>query len=120
MQNNFSKRLKKIKEELLALKTASEYTSIRNVVATHSGTVYTGSYKITYESSSEPIFSQIYSGLNKNSNGTIMLRTPQSGYQIVDVDTTYAVIEQGSATPVTFQTSFVVISNIPVVSIERI
>lgn len=119
MANNFEERIKNMEREVLDLKTASLFTSIRNVTVTHSGTVYTGVYKITYESSDEPIMSFFYSDKYKKSEGSIKPRTPSGSTQYVEVDTTYAVIEQGGATPVTYNISFSVVSNIPVKSIVR-
>lgn len=120
MKNDFSDRIKKIEEELLALKTSSLYTSIRNTVTAFSGTVSTGLYRINYRTNGETIISEIFSNKNKQTNGGIYPRTPQGSSQIVEIDSTYAVIEQGSSYPVTYTMSFVVVSNVPVTSITRI
>ena len=117
MNNDFANRLKQIELELLALKTSSLYTSIRNVVTAHASNVYTGVYRIDYETNGESIISEVYSDKNKQVTGSISLRTPANGSQYVDVDTTYWT--QGNEST-TYNVSFVVISNVPVTQIVRV
>ena len=120
MKNDFSERIKKIEDELLALKTASEYTSVRNTITTFSGRVRTGLYRITYQTNGETIISNIFSDKTKQNYGGIYPRTPQGSTQIVEVDSSYAEIDHGSSHEVTYTMSFVVVSNVPVTSITRI
>lgn len=115
MENEFTKRLKNIEKELLALKTASLYTSTRNIFSASSGSVYTGLYLITYNNQGEKILSQIYFN-RQQSNGDISARTINGNTQIVEINTTYA----AGNSPVTYTTTFYVVSNVPVTSIVRL
>lgn len=119
MNNEFDKRLKDIEQELTDLKTASEYSSVRSAVVTHSELVYTGSYKIVYNNKGEDVFSLIFTGIieGETNLGEAMARTPVGGEQIVDVFTSY---ENDQYQEVTKQTTMVVVSNVPVASITRI
>lgn len=117
MANEFADRIKKIELELTALKTASPFTSIRNVHTVASFQVSTGVYQINYQTNGEPIISEVLLGATYNNNSDIVVaRTPGSNSQLVDVDTTY---EQGGS-PVTYTTSMAVVSNVPVTSIVRL
>jgi hypothetical protein len=119
MRNDFAERINKIELELLALKTSALYTSTRNTVTTFSGRVSTGTYRITY-ASSEGVISEIFSDRNKQANGGVYPKTPSGNVQDVEVNTTYGEMQEGSLVPVTYDTSFVVVSTVPVVSIVRL
>lgn len=114
MNEDFGDKIKNIEREILDLKTASLYTSIRNTITAYSGTVSTGVYKIIYDNQGENIISDVYTNKNKKLDGSVSLRTPQGSEQFVDVDTT------DRETGVSYSTSLVVVSNVPVVSITRI
>ena len=118
MKNDFDERIKNIEQELLALKTSSLYTSIRTTVATASGSVRTGTYRINYNNNGESIISSVYSNKYKQRYGGIYPHTPQGSSQLVDINTTYPDPDTGD--PVTYDISFVVVSNVPVTSIVRI
>lgn len=119
MNNQFDEKIKKIERELTDLKTASEYSSIRSAAVTYSQQVYTGSYRITYENKGEPVFSIVHTGLisDEEDLGGASPRTPQGNIQIVDVSTSYT---NAQSQEITKYTTLVVVSNIPVISIERI
>ena len=114
MNDDFLSRMKNIEMEILELKTSSLYTSVRNTITAFSGTVSTGVYKIVYDNKGERIISDVYTNKYKKSDGSISLRTPQGSNQMVDVDTTNRTTGQ------VYSTSFVVISNVPVISISRV
>lgn len=114
MNEEFSYRIKNIEREILDLKTASLYTSIRNTITAFSGTISTGVYEIVYDNQGENIISDVYTNKYKKLAGRVSLRTPQGSSQLVDVDTTDRITGEP------FSTSFVVVSNVPVVSITRI
>lgn len=118
MNNEFSDRIKKIEAEILQLKTASLYTSIRNTITSFSGTVKTGVYKIEYDNKGESIISDAYTNKYKQATGGVSLRTPQGSSQLVDVNTTYA--KPDGSGSITYEISFVVVSNVPVISITRL
>lgn len=117
VSGDFADRIKKMEDELLALKTASPFTSIRNVNITHAETVYTGVYLVEYETNGEEILSSFYSDMYKRSVGSIDPRTPGATSQYVDVFTTSY---DTSGNPSTRMVSFSVISNVPVKRITRV
>lgn len=118
MKNDFADELKMIEDELLALKTASEYTSLRSANYTSTANVRTGLYRLTYESSDEPIFSLVYCGNVTSDKGFIYARTPASNAQVIEADTTY--YDASSQTYVTISVPVSVVSNRRVIGIERI
>ena len=117
MNNEFDKELKYIEEELLKLKTASEYTSIKNASIFSNLRVTTGLYKITYKASDNPIIATAYKGIMSN-RGYYYLRTPIGNTQIVEVVTTYW--SNADQRYYTDENTLTIISNTPVESIVRI
>lgn len=107
MKNDFGQMIKNIENEILNLKTASEYASIRSAEYTASISVSTGLYRITYNNDGEPIFSFCYIGTDISAFGIPYARTPENNSQIIEV------LESNP-------TTLVVISNVPVISITRI
>lgn len=121
MENEFDDRMKAIELELTALKTASIYTSVRSSYTAYSGKIRTGIYRITFNNTGEGILSYFFTDKGYETSGGIYPRTPIGPTQIVEVNTTYDSAETGgSPTPVTYELSFVVVSNVPVTSITRI
>lgn len=117
MNNEFDKELKYIEEELLKLKTASEYTSIKNASVFSNLRVTTGLYRITYKASDNPIIAMVYKGILGN-YGRYYLRTPSGNTQIVEVVTTYW--SDADQRYYTDENTLTIISNTPVESIVRI
>lgn len=117
MNNEFDKELKYIEEELLKLKTASEYTSIKNASIFSNLRVTTGLYRITYKASDNPVIAMAYKGIVGN-HGYYYLRTPSGNTQIVEVVTTYW--SNADQRYYTDENTLTIISNTPVESIVRI
>ena len=117
MNNEFDKELKYIEEELLKLKTASEYTSIKKASVFSNLRVTTGLYRITYKASDNPIIAMVYKGIVGN-YGRYYLRTPSGNTQIVEVVTTYW--SNADQRYYTDENTLTIISNTPVESIVRI
>ena len=119
MNNEFDKRIKNIEQELTDLKTASEYSSVRSAAIKYSQTVYTGTYRITYENKGEPVFSLVHTGIisDEEDLGGAMPRTPEGNTQIVEVFTSY--FDENNQEIVKY-TTMVVVSNVAVTKIERI
>lgn len=117
MKNEFDKEIKYIEDELLDLKTASEYTSIKNASVFSNLRVTTGLYRITYKQSDNPIIAMVYKGIPAN-YGVYYLRTPSGNTQIVEVVTTYW--SNPDQTYYTDENTLTIISNTPVLNIERI
>lgn len=115
MAYDFEKDIKGIENEILALKTASDYASIRSVRLRMSTTVQTGIYRITYASSNEPIFSFVYGDYILGNSNTVWARTPSGNTQVVEVNTD--IIAYPSPT---YTTMLTVIANREVTSIEKI
>lgn len=117
MNNEFDKELKYIEEELLKIKTASEYTSIKNASVFSNLRVTTGLYRITYKASDNPVIATAYKGIIDN-YGHYYLRTPSGNTQIVEVVTTYW--SNADQRYYTDENTLTIISNTPVESIVRI
>ena len=115
MAYEFEKEIKAIEDEIVALKTAADYASIRSARLRMSATVQTGLYRITYADSSEPIFSFVYGDYIAGNGNTVWARTPSGNTQVVEVCTDIIAYPSPTMT-----TTLTVISNRPVVSIERL
>lgn len=119
MRENIQKKIKEAEQEILDLKTASEYTSIRSANYTVGTMVYTGVYRITYQSDSiEPLFSFVYTGSYDTDWGIAYPRTPIDNYQDVEITTDY--YDSITDSNKTGTAPIVVIANRPVVSIVRL
>lgn len=116
MKQQFDEVIKNIEDELLALKTASKYASIRSSQFSASTMVRTGLYRITYESASDEIFSLVYCGVSGGNWGLAFARTPIGNTQVVEVVTD---VNSGGSWS-TFEAPLAVVSNVPVKSIVRI
>ena len=116
MQNEFDQRIKRLEQELLDIKTASEYSSVKSASFTASTTVYTGEYLITYADGKEDIIANIYCGTSQSEWGIAYPRTPQGDTQVVEiVSDTY---EEGGY--VRYYVPLSITSNRKVLSIARI
>jgi hypothetical protein len=116
MNNEFDNRFKKIEQEIIDLKTSSKYTSVRSAKYSYGTLVYTGVYRITFDVGSEQLFSISYGTVTGEGVALVEERTPNGNQQIIDVVTTY----YNGSSYVTRQIPLSVVSNVPVVSIERI
>lgn len=116
MQNDFDQRIKRLEQELLDIKTASEYSSVKSASFTASTTVYTGEYLITYADGKEDIMSNIYCGTSQGEWGIAYPRTPNGNTQIVEI--TSDTYEEGGY--VRYYVPLSVTSNRKVLSIARI
>lgn len=85
MNNEFDDKLKQIEKELLDIKTASVYSSVKSANFTTSFSVYTGIYQINYENSNEQILSNVYCGTSQGEWGIVYVRTPERNSQIAEV-----------------------------------
>ncbi len=117
MDSSLEKSIKLVEQELTDLKTASEYTSVRSANFRSGYKVSVGLYKLTFASSYD-ILSMVYcsdaSGMW--GSGNIYARTPIGNTQIVEVGYSEFIIP-GSETETV---PMVVISNTPVISLEKI
>jgi hypothetical protein len=118
MKNEFAIRIKGIEDELTALKTAKEYTSVRSSVESTWRNVTTGSFEVVYDNQGEKIMSYFFSQIVGDHSPNIFAETPEGNSQIVQVSTTYYDYDSGN--PVTFQSDLTIISNVPILSITRI
>lgn len=118
MKNDFDKKIKDIEQELIDLKTANKYTSVRSASYTADALVYTGVYRISYENTDNPIFSIVYCSFMDSHWGIAYPRTPNGNEQIVEIDTTF--FDSDLSTYVTKQVPLSIASNILVTGIERI
>jgi hypothetical protein len=117
MTQDFESEMKQIEQELIDLKTAAEYTSVRSANFTSGFLAEIGLYKITY-TGSQDILSFVYCADSSGlwGSGNVYARTPIGNEQYVEVGYSEFVIS-GSTTETV---PMVVISNAPIASIERI
>lgn len=117
MNSDLEQSIKRIEQELIDLKTASEYTSVRSANFRSGFNVSVGLYKLTFASSYD-ILSMVYcadaSGMW--GSGTIYGRTPSGNTQYVEVGYS-SYVDPGSSTATV---PMVVISNTPVVSLVKV
>lgn len=117
MRNEFDTRIKNIQNELLALKTAAEYSSIRNAFLSPTIRVTTGLYSVTYNPNGQAIMCEFYRQ-DSNIPCRIYGRTPSGNTQVVEVTTT--VWSNAEQRYITYENGLIISSNVPVVSITRI
>ncbi len=117
MKNEFVEQLKGIEQELLALKTAAEYSSLRNSYSSSSLRVTTGLYRVDYATDGQAIMSQFYrQEIDKPCS--VLGRTPSATSQIIEVDTT--IWSNAEQRWITYENGLVIVSNVPITSITRI
>lgn len=116
MQNEFDQRIKNLEQELLDLKTASQYSSVKSASFTSSFLVYTGLYQINYEDGKENIMSNVYCGTSQGEWGIAYPRTPVGSTQIVEVSSD--IYKDGEY--VRYNVPLSIASNRKVLSIARI
>lgn len=116
--DNFEQSIKTIEKEVLALKTASQYTSVRSVNYSSATLVYTGLYRINYGGDDEPVFSFLYVGTDSGHKGLAYARTPSGNTQVVEINSYY--FDYGTAEIKTGNVPLVIVSNKPIISITRI
>ncbi|MBP5470023.1 MAG: hypothetical protein J6Z11_12355 [Candidatus Riflebacteria bacterium] len=112
MKNEFDKELKNIEDELLNLKTASEYTSIKSTNYNNSWQVSTGLYQITYDNYGD-IATIAFLGDVETEFSPPDLRTPNGNKQIIEVVTT-------DPDGTIYTTNLTLISSQPVLSVVRL
>ena len=118
--NDFDKTVKRIEQELLDLKTASEYSSTRSASFGSVNTVSTGLYRITYAPGNEAIMATAFCEMIIGTDlyGSARLRTPENGSQVVEVNTNYRNFDTQQM--VVGEATLRIISNRLVTSIARI
>lgn len=123
MANQLADRIKATEDEILALKTASQYSSVRSAYVNSSAVLRTGIYRITFGGQSEPILSNYYiqtsgSEFDRVFFIRVFARTPGTDEQIIEINTT--VSPDGGQSSITYDANISILSNRPVISIERI
>lgn len=119
--NEFEKRIKVIEQELVNLKTATEYTAVRSVQFGRVVKVQTGLYQITFDlPEAESVLAFAYCGLIEETDfyGTTSSRTPIGNTMVVEISTDYRDFDIQQM--VTGIAPLYVLASRPVVSIERI
>jgi len=115
MNNEFDKKIRAFKRELLDIKTASTYTSVRSANYLTGVTLSTGLYRVTYQNIGEPVFSLIY---RTGGWGTAKGRTPNVITQDIEVYTDEWDAQSQSIVHHTVQIA--IASNLAVVGITKI
>lgn len=120
MKNDFETRIKSIERELISLKTAQRFASVRTSSVTYSDLLTTGNYRVTFDNRGGDILSSFFvSDPSGERYGAVYALPPSNNSQVVQIDATdpnYPDIH----TPVHFSVRLIVISNYPVISITRI
>lgn len=118
--NNFENEIKYIESELIALKTAKQYSSTRNVNISSYPNINTGLYLVTYEKSE--FISNVYPGyITGSSNlwGSVYQRTPSGNTQVIEVDTTTSGNDPEGPRDDNYIT-LTIISSVKVMSVQKI
>jgi len=123
MNRDFEERIKTIEAELVALKTASLYSSVRSSYAISPTYVRTGLYRVTYAETGEPIMSTFYINTSSPSWDDYLVlrifpRTPVGNTQVLEINTTYS--RDYGQTSQTYDVLLTALSNRPITSITRI
>lgn len=120
---SFDKRIKALNQELLDLKTSSEYSSVRSSSLSSAMTVRTGVYRVTFGTTGEPIMARYYI----NSAGSqiaralylrIFPRTPSTNTQEIEINTTVPT-DYGQSS-ITYDVNLTILANRPIIQVERI
>jgi len=120
MNRELELRLKQIEQEILDLKTASEYSSVRSSSIVDSELLSTGNYRVTFDNHGNEVFAAYFTrGAQGVRHGGADAYPPQGSTQIVQVDASYA-SSDSPPVRVDYNVILTIVSNYPVVSIERI
>jgi hypothetical protein len=120
MKNDFDTRLKAIERELIGLKTAQRFSSVRTTSISHSNLLTTGNYRVTFDNAGGDILSNFFvNDPSGERNGAVYALPPSGNSQIVQINAT-TTDPPDIYTPIYFSVQLTVISNYPVVSITRI
>lgn len=117
MIDQLTKRLKNIEEEILHLKKAKEYTSVKSSYSQQI-TATTGIYKVVYLNRGQQVLSEFFAGLVQNDYVVIGARPVNGNEQIVEVQTSYWSNEEQRV--ITTTISLIAVANYPIASITRI
>lgn len=122
MSVGFDQSIKNLLEEIVSLKTHKTVRSALKMCISKPVTVKTGYYKVTYEERDGPILSKAFcqntnAELESDNIGFVYNRTPEGNTQTLEVDT-YKY--DGGNIVDTLELPMVIISNIPVIKVERI
>lgn len=117
MIDQLTKRLKGIEEEILRLKNAKEYASVKNSFS-QEVSVSTGIYKVTYSNNNQQVLSEFFSSLVDNDYIVIGARPVSGNEQILEVQTSYWSNQDQEV--ITTTVSLIAVANYPIVSITRI
>lgn len=114
MKNDFDTMIKEMEAEVLNLKTASEYASVKSSYSL-STSVRTGLYRITYRATSEPVYAFAFGSRVNDNYGVAYLRTPSGNTQVVEINT-----DEITYPSPTHTATLTIIANKPILSVTRI
>jgi len=120
MSKEFESRLKQIEQEILDLKTAAEYSSVRSSSIIDTNPLGTGNYRVIYNNHGHEVISSFFTrGVQGIRHGGADVYPPEGNTQIVQIDASYASGDDPTVR-VDYTVILTIISNYPVVSIEAI
>lgn len=117
MIDQLTKRLKYIEDEILRLKNAKEYTSVKSSFS-QSMNVTTGTYKVTYDNKNQQVLSEFFATVGDNDYFVLGARPASGNEQVVEVLTSYWSNEEQRV--ITTTVSLIAVANYPITSITRI
>lgn len=117
MIDQLTKRLKNIEDEILRLKNAKEYASVKSSFSQRLD-VYTGIYKVIFDNKNQQVLSEYFANLVEYDFIVIGARPASGNEQIVEVQTSYWSNEEQRV--ITTTVSLIAVANYPIVSITRI
>ena len=117
MIDQLTKRLKNIEDEILHLKDAKEYSSVKSSFSQRVD-VYTGIYKVTFDNKNQQVLSEFFANLEEDDYFIVGARPASGNEQILEVLTSFWSNEEQQI--VTTTVSLIAVANYPITSITRI
>lgn len=117
MIDQLTKRLKDIEDEILRLKEAKEYASVKSSFSQRVD-AYTGVYKVTYNNNNQQVLSEFFANLEEGDYFIVGARPSSGNEQIVEVLTSFWSNEEQRV--ITTTVSLIAVANYPITSITRI
>ena len=121
MRDDFDKKIKNLEREILDLKTACEYTSVRSSSITNSQVLNTGNYQVTFDNDGDEIMSMFFVNDPTGQHfGSVFALPPQGSTQTLLIDATDYQYSGATVVPVNFNVRLTAISNYPITNIVKI
>lgn len=121
MNHELESKIKNIEQEILDLKTATKYSSLRSSSTIYSQPLSTGNYRVTYNNHGNEVIALFFTEDTQGYRHGPARALPLNGStQTVQIDASYAIWNDAQVSRGDFTVILTIISNYPVVSIEAI